>query len=103
MVTGTSDMFLVAWTDMTDVSDPTDATVRSTAVAVNGLSLDPTGSDLTAGAGAQTEPAVAWNGETALFAWTNLAGTASDIHATTTSRATNRTTSRSPTSRTDSR
>jgi hypothetical protein len=83
VVTGTSDMFLVSWTDMTDVSDPSDATVRDTAVAVNGLSLDTTGFDLTAGAGTQTDPAVAWNGATALFAWTNRAGTASDIHATT--------------------
>ena len=61
VVTGTlADMFLVAWTDVTDVSDPTDATVRTTAVAVNGLSLDTTGSDLTAGAGAR--PSLQWRG-----------------------------------------
>jgi hypothetical protein len=80
MVTTSSQLFLVAYTDETDPAHPT---VRNTAVALNGSSLSTAGYALTEGAGAQTQPAGASNGKTSLYAWTDLAGASSDIHATT--------------------
>ena len=81
IVTSTSSsMFLVAWTDQADPEHPT---VRDTAVALNGWSLEPAGVALTQSPGAQTQPAAASNGKTSLFAWTDLAGATSNILATT--------------------
>ena len=71
----------MSWTDDTD---PAHRTVRDGAVAINGYSFAQDGVPITAGAGAQTEPAIATNGVNAVFAWTDTRpGFATDIHATT--------------------
>jgi hypothetical protein len=79
-ITATAALFQVAYTDQTDPARPE---ARTAAVALNGFPLDQSGTDLTQGPGAQTYPAAASNGGTALFAWTDTGAGPSDIHATT--------------------
>lgn len=80
VVTAANGLFLVGWTGDTD---PARTTVRHTAVALNGFSLDQTGADITAGPGAQSLPAVAGNGGTVLWAWPDRkAGGSSNVRAT---------------------
>ncbi len=80
-VAANSGLFLVAWTDRTDPSHPL---VRDTAVAINGLSMDQAGFDLSQDPGNQSQVALARNAGTALFAWADLrSGTSSDVFATT--------------------
>jgi hypothetical protein len=80
-VTSNSGLFLVAWTDRTDPSQPI---VRDTAVALNGDALYQVGFDLSTNPGNQQQVAAARNGANALYAWADLrSGTTSDIFATT--------------------
>ena len=79
-VSAVGQMFVVSWS--TDL-DPARSTVRNTAVALNGFSLDQTGYDVTTGPGAQTQQAVTVAGTTALHAWADRKpGGSSNIRAT---------------------
>jgi hypothetical protein len=80
IVSASPSLFLVGWTDATDPAKPT---VRDTAVALNGSTLDTAGFGLTDGAGAQTQVAGASNRANSLFAWTEMGEASSDIKATT--------------------
>ena len=74
------DLFHVTWTDS---QAPGASSVRIGAVAFTGNSLDQAGRPLPAPPGSQSQPAVTWNGHTALFAWTHGSAATSDIRAAT--------------------